>query len=71
MGAQLKQGFLLIALLTPVTLIAAPPTFTGDVPADFTDPAVITIVDIGGVDIGMPLAYQNGEISGFDVKDVR
>ncbi|MCA9538513.1 MAG: hypothetical protein KC620_06465 [Myxococcales bacterium] len=52
---------------------AQPIGFTGDVEADFAPgaPGVIVLADPAGVDVGMPLQFPAGQISGNDIKDVR
>jgi len=59
-----------LTLATPVG--AATPTFTGDVPTDFTGPGILTIPDTGGVgDVGLPLNAPPGTVSGWDMVDLR
>lgn len=50
---------------------SAAPIFTGNVTTDFLEPSVFTAPDIAGVDVGIPLAFPAGTISGNDVQDVR
>jgi hypothetical protein len=59
--------------LTPAMPVgAATPTFTGNVPADFTGGGVLIIPDPGGVgDVGLPANKPNGTISGWDMVDLR
>jgi hypothetical protein len=59
-----------LTLATPVG--AATPTFTGNVPTDFTGPGILTIPDPGGVgDVGLPANKPNGTVSGWDMVDLR
>jgi len=59
-----------LTLATPVG--AATPTFTGDVPTDFTGPGMLTIPDPGGVgDVGVPVNAPPGTVSGWDMVDLR
>lgn len=52
--------------------IAATITFSGDVPADFTGPGVLTILDPGGVgDVGLPGVATPGTTSGWDMVGFR
>ncbi|MGB6873620.1 MAG: hypothetical protein WBE46_05740, partial [Dehalococcoidia bacterium] len=57
-----------LTLATPAG--AATPTFTGDVPTDFTGPGILTIPDPGG-DAGLPNNAPAGTISGWDMADLR
>jgi cysteine-rich repeat protein len=58
------------ALLAMPAVAAAAPTFTGDVPTDFSDPSDLVFADPAGLDVGVPTAL-NGAISGHDMEDVR
>lgn len=61
-------------LLTCALLLALPkftiaaPTFTGNAAADFTSPAAIKINDRSTPDVGLPGAFPQGTISGFDMQ---
>jgi len=46
----------------------AAPTFTGDAAADFTGPNAIKINDRADPDVGMPQAFTDTVISGFDMQ---
>ncbi len=70
----------LSALILPVLFLMGtaasastpPPTFTGNVEADFTNAEVLIVPDPSGVgDVGLPGAFPPGTISGFDIADVR
>jgi hypothetical protein len=61
-----------MALTLAMPVGAATPTFTGDVPTDFTGLGILTIPDTGGVgDVGLPKNALNGTISGWDMVDLR
>lgn len=60
-----------IAAALTLSANAQPVTFTGDVETDFTHSQTRTVVDPGGVDVGMPTSFPPGTISGNDMKDVR
>jgi hypothetical protein len=71
---------LAVALSTVVGLggvaFGGPPTFTGNVPADFGDagvlPLTIAVPDFAGVgDVGIPNNFPPGTISGWDLEDLR
>lgn len=49
------------------SLVAQPVTFTGDVAADFPATAVF-ISDPGGQDVGVPIGFPPGTISGWDMQ---
>lgn len=61
-------------LLTGAVLFALPkftraaPTFTGNAAADFTSPIAIKINDRSTPDVGLPRAFPQGTISGFDMQ---
>ena len=61
-----------LGLALPLTMLvgAATPTFTGNVPADFTGAGVLIITDPVG-DVGLPANKPNGTISGWDMVDLR
>lgn len=59
---------LVITLASPAL---AAPTFTGNVPADFTGTEVRVLVDPGGLDVSMPAVFPPSAISGHDIEDVR
>jgi choice-of-anchor A domain-containing protein len=50
---------------------AAPPVLTCDVDADFTDPDTQILTDPGAIDVGLPLAFPFGTISGNDASEIR
>ena len=57
--------------LFPAQAMAVPPTFTGDVPRDFPQGSAVIIFDPGGVDVGVPLGFPPGTVSGNDIEDLR
>lgn len=54
-------------LLALTNFTKAAPTFTGNAAADFTGPSVIKINDRTTPDVGLPGAFPQGTISGFDM----
>jgi len=60
---------LALSLVMAAPALAQPPTFTGDVEADFTGPNILTFVDPGGQELTVPGNTPPG--SGWDIKDVR
>ena len=50
---------------------AGPLTLTCNVPMDFVGPDIVTAVDPGGIDVGVPLAFPVGTISGNDMSQVK
>lgn len=70
-----KLWLLIPAILFTCTLLfaltkftKAAPTFTGDAAADFTSSTTIKINDRSTPDVGLPGAFPQGTISGFDMK---
>ena len=61
----------LLSLGLSAQAVAGPVTFTGDATADFVGPDVQTLVDPSGIDVGIPLAFPLGTISGNDGADTR
>ena len=59
-----------LCLLLPGVAQSAEVTFTGTVPDDFVSPSAITIPDPGGIDVGIPLSFPVGTISGNDMEFV-
>lgn len=57
---------LAVALCLATAAVAQPVVFTGDVAADFP-PTAAFIADPGGQDVGIPLAFPAGTISGWDM----
>ncbi|HMV67418.1 MAG TPA: DUF4215 domain-containing protein, partial [Myxococcota bacterium] len=55
----------------PGSALAAPPVFTGDVTSDFVGADVWLFNDPGAIDVGVPIAFPVGTISGNDMADVR
>jgi choice-of-anchor A domain-containing protein len=64
-------GLLSLILSLEGQALAGPVTFTCNVPADFSGPDVFTALDPGIIDVGMPIAFPLGTISGNDMADVR
>ena len=69
---RLLTATVLSWLLVLATLVVSPvfaqPTFTGNAPADFTQPDTVIIADPGGVDdVGLPIQAPLGTVSGWDV----
>ncbi len=56
---------------TPHLVSAQPVLFTGDATVDFAGPDALLVADPAGVDVGVPIQFPAGTISGNDVEDVR
>jgi hypothetical protein len=59
-----------VPVVMSVPVVAAPPTFTGNVENDFTAPGVLIIPD-GLGDVGLPATAPEGTVTGWDMKDLR
>ena len=65
-------GLLAVALALGATpALAQPVWFTGDVEADFAGAGVHVIPDPAGIDVGVPIQFPVGTISGHDIEDLR
>lgn len=66
LGAVLVNGVLTLDAV-------AQPVFTGNAPADLAAdaPGVTVVVDPSGIDVGIPLGFPEGTISGNDLVDAR
>ncbi|HMV65928.1 MAG TPA: DUF4215 domain-containing protein [Myxococcota bacterium] len=51
--------------------LAGPVTLTCNVPSDFSGPDAMISLDPGGIDVGVPIAFPLGTISGNDMADTR
>lgn len=75
MTSRLQQSVMTFMCLSTLSFLAhkthAGVVFTGNVESDFTGSGVVTVVDPGAVDVGLPLAAPAGTVSGNDLKDVR
>jgi cysteine-rich repeat protein len=67
---QLHARTVALGVLFASPALAAP-TFTGDVLADFTEAAVVNVPDPDAIDVGIPLGFPAGTISGNDMRGVR
>lgn len=61
---------LTVTFVRPFSASADPPVFTGHVPADFTDEAVVIVTDIPS-DVGIPDAAPTDTVTGNDIEDLR
>ncbi len=57
--------------LFALPVFAQPVLFTGDVTADFAGADVHVVADPAGIDVGVPVQFPAGTISGNDIADIR
>ena len=64
-------GAIAALVLGATPVFAQPIWFTGNVEADFVGPGVFLVADPPGVDVGIPVQFPAGTISGHDMEDLR
>ena len=69
-GRRLGRGVGCLTVVLGAGVVQAQPVLTGDAEADFRAGSVV-IPDPNGVDVGMPLQFPLGTVSGNDLKDIR
>ncbi|MCB9529369.1 MAG: putative metal-binding motif-containing protein [Myxococcales bacterium] len=71
MTIPLRAGAIAALVLGATPVFAQPIWFTGNVEVDFQGPGVFVIPDPPGVDVGIPVQFPAGTISGHDMEDIR